>query len=235
MLPIVAITGAAGALGSAVAYRLHPHARLLLLDLEAAQARLDALAGELGAAIALGRDLTTDAGWDAVHAASVAQFGATPSGAALIAGGWAGGEPLHAAASEDTLRRMLALNAESVHLALRRLLPPMVAAGAGSVVVVGARPVERPWTASGAAAYAASKAAAVALAQVTAAEVREHGVRINAVLPSILDTAPNRASMPDADASRWVAPSSLAEVVAFLLSEAARDVSGAAIPVYGRA
>ncbi len=232
--PIVAITGAAGALGSALAARLAPGARLLLLDLPRSQARLDALAAELGG-IGVGHDFTSDAGWDAAHARSVEAFGAAPSGAALIAGGWAGGEPVHAAADDEVWRRMISLNADSVHLALRRLLPPMVAAGRGSVVVVGARQVERPWMGAGAAAYVAGKSAAVALAQAVAAEVLEHGVRVNAVLPSVLDTPANRAAMGDADPSRWVSPASLADVVAFLLSDAARDVSGAALPVFGRA
>jgi NAD(P)-dependent dehydrogenase (short-subunit alcohol dehydrogenase family) len=102
-------------------------------------------------------------------------------------------------------------------------------------VVIGSRAVERPWTSGGAAAYAASKAAVVTLAQAIAAEVLAHGVRVNAVLPSIIDTPANRSGMPGADPSAWVSPESLSRVIAFLLSDDARDVSGAAIPVYGRA
>src|SRR5262249_6398369 len=119
--------------------------------------------------------------------------------------------------------------------ALRALLPAMVEARAGSVVVVGSRVVERPWTSAGAAAYAASKAAVVTLAQTVAAEVLKDGVRVNAVLPSTLDTAANRRAMPKADPATWVTTESLAKVIAFLLSDDARDISGAAIPVYGRA
>jgi NAD(P)-dependent dehydrogenase (short-subunit alcohol dehydrogenase family) len=101
--------------------------------------------------------------------------------------------------------------------------------------VVGARAAVRPETSAGAAAYAASKAAVVALAQAAAAEVLKHGVRVNAVLPSILDTPANRAGIPGADFTRWVSVDSLAGVIQFLLSDAARDITGAAIPVYGRA
>ena len=75
----------------------------------------------------------------------------------------------------------------------------------------------------------------MALAQAVAAETTPYGVRINAVLPSVIDTAANRAAMGEADAARWVTPGSLAAVIEFLLSDAARDVSGAALPVYGRA
>jgi NAD(P)-dependent dehydrogenase (short-subunit alcohol dehydrogenase family) len=99
---------------------------------------------------------------------------------------------------------------------------------------VGARAAARPETGAGAAAYTASKAAVVALAQAVAAEVLEHGVRVNAVLPSILDTEPNRQAMPGADFRRWVGVESLASVISFLLSDDARDISGAAVPVYGR-
>jgi NAD(P)-dependent dehydrogenase (short-subunit alcohol dehydrogenase family) len=130
---------------------------------------------------------------------------------------------------------MMESNVGTVHAALRALLPGMVARKRGAIVVVGSRNVERPWTGASAAAYTASKAAAVAMAEAAAAEVLEHGVRINAVLPSTMDTPANRAAMPKADFSRWVTTQSAAGVIAFLLSDAARDVSGAAIPLYGRA
>jgi NAD(P)-dependent dehydrogenase (short-subunit alcohol dehydrogenase family) len=111
----------------------------------------------------------------------------------------------------------------------------MVARRSGSIVVVGSRSAESPASSARAAAYAASKAAVVALAQAVAAEVRDHGVRVNAILPSTLDTPANRTAMPKADASRWVSLESAAGLVAFLLGEEARDISGAAVPVYGRA
>ena len=130
---------------------------------------------------------------------------------------------------------MMGANLETVYRSLRALLPPMVAAGRGSIVVIGSRAAADPASSARAAAYAASKAAVVALAQAVAAEVRDVGVRVNAVLPSTLDTPANRAAMPKADASRWVSLPSAAGVVAFLLSDDARDISGAAVPVYGRA
>jgi NAD(P)-dependent dehydrogenase (short-subunit alcohol dehydrogenase family) len=110
----------------------------------------------------------------------------------------------------------------------------MVAAKNGSVVLVGSRAGVQPWTSAGAAAYAASKAAVVALAQAVAQEVLEHGVRVNVILPSTMDTPANRKAMPHADASKWVTTESVAAVIAFLFSDASRDVSGAALPVYGR-
>jgi NAD(P)-dependent dehydrogenase (short-subunit alcohol dehydrogenase family) len=109
--------------------------------------------------------------------------------------------------------------------------PSMVEAKHGSIVVVGSRAVERPWTSTGAAAYAA----VVTLAQTVAQEVLEHGVRINSILPSTMDTPANRSAMPSAGPTKWVSLDSASQVIALLLSEDSRDVSGAALSVYGRA
>jgi NAD(P)-dependent dehydrogenase (short-subunit alcohol dehydrogenase family) len=236
---IVAITGAAGALGGALAAHLAAQGyRVALLDTPRGKDRLLALAEALGgagrASVHLG-DLATPAGWSAAVADLEAALGGAPTHAALIAGGWQGGAPLHATGDDDVLGAMIQKNLETAYHALRALLPAMVSARHGSVVVVGSRAVERPWTSAGAAAYAATKSAVVTLAEVVAAEVLEHGVRVNAVLPSTMDTPANRAAMPDADPSRWVSLPSAAGVIAFLLSDDARDVSGAALPLYGRA
>jgi NAD(P)-dependent dehydrogenase (short-subunit alcohol dehydrogenase family) len=234
---IVCITGAAGALGSAVSRRaVKDGMRALLVDSEHARERLTKLEAELGAgraAAAVG-DITVDATWERALARSKDAFGALPTRAVLVAGGWKGGAPVHAERDDAAWRAMADANAGTVHRSLRALLPAMVAAKDGSVVVVGSRAAVQPWTSAGAAAYAASKAAVVALAQAVAAEVLESGVRVNAILPSTKDTPANRASMPKADPARWVATDSVAAVCAFLMSEASRDVSGAAIPVYGR-
>jgi NAD(P)-dependent dehydrogenase (short-subunit alcohol dehydrogenase family) len=129
---------------------------------------------------------------------------------------------------------MLEINLETARRSLHALLGGMVTRKQGSIVLVGSRAVERPWESSNASAYAVAKSAVVTLARVVAAEVQQHGVRVNAVLPSVIDTAANRRAMPKTDPARWVSPASLAEVIAFLLSDAARDVSGAVLPVYGR-
>jgi NAD(P)-dependent dehydrogenase (short-subunit alcohol dehydrogenase family) len=113
---------------------------------------------------------------------------------------------------------MLAANLATAHATLAALLPSMVSRKRGSVVVVGSTASVRPWESAGSAAYAASKAAVVALAQATAAEVHPAGVRVNAILPSTIDTPQNRAGMPDADFSKWVTAASIAGVVSFLLS-----------------
>jgi NAD(P)-dependent dehydrogenase (short-subunit alcohol dehydrogenase family) len=231
----IVVTGAAGALGSATARRLSTLGLGVALVSRAAEAdRTRALAAELGRAIAVDLDVGDVGAWTEVLARIERELG-PPTGAALIAGTWQGGTPLHAEADDRVWRAMLETNLDTVHASLRALLPGMVRRGKGSVVVIGSRAVERPWTSASASAYGASKAAVVALAQTVAAEVLASGVRVNAILPSTLDTPANRHAMPDVDPSRWVTTDSAAAVISFLLSDDARDVSGAAIPVYGRA
>jgi NAD(P)-dependent dehydrogenase (short-subunit alcohol dehydrogenase family) len=235
---IAVVTGAAGALGGAVAKTLADQGyKVALFDTAHNKDRLTALATNLGTdkAFAYASDFASDEAWSLALDAVKSAFGAMPTHAALAAGGWSGGAPLHETKDDAVYQHMIEVNVDSAYRALRALLPAMVSAHDGSIVVVGSRAVERPWTSTGAAAYAASKSAVVAIAQTVAQEVLEHGVRINAILPSTLDTPANRAAMPKADPSRWVSVSSAAGVIAFLLSDAARDVSGAVLPVYGHA
>ncbi len=148
------------------------------------------------------------------------------------AGGYAGGENLWAADSR-VLDRMLALNLTPGFLLARATVPVMLEAGRGSIVQVAARAGHA--RAPGAAAYAASKAAALALFDSLAEEVKGSGINVNSVVPSIFDTAANRAAMPEADHTRWPRPEEIASVIVFLCSDAARVIHGAAIPVYGNA
>ncbi|MCW5833947.1 MAG: SDR family NAD(P)-dependent oxidoreductase [Labilithrix sp.] len=235
---IVVITGAAGALGGALAETLAGRGyKVALFDTEPTKDRLDRLAASLGAgnAFAFASDFASDSAWGAALDGAKAALGGPPTYAALAAGAWAGGAPLHETKDDAIYQRMITANVDSTYRALRALLPAMVAAKSGSVVVVGSRAALRPWTSRGSAAYAAAKAAVVTIAQSVAEEVLDEGVRVNAILPSTMDTPANRAAMPDADPSKWVSLASAAGVIAFLLSDDARDVSGAAIPIYGRA
>lgn len=216
------VTGGSGALGSSVARVLAKRGHsVVLADSPRSKERLQPLAKELGAKTCA-VDLATPDGWKEVMAVA-----GEPSGAALVAGGWKGGM------DEETWSAMMTANVETVYRAFRAMLPGMQARKQGSIVVVGSRNVERPW--NGAPAYTASKCAAIGLARAAAAEVLDDGVRINAVLPSTMDTPANRASMPKADFSKWVMTDSVAAAIAFLLSDDARDISGAVLPIYGRA
>jgi len=236
MVDVALVTGAAGALGAEVARTLSSGGcKLALAGSQRGAPRLRELAAALGGASIVVGDVAAGATWAEAMPRIERELGSAPTLGALIAGGWRGGKPLHEETDDDTWRAMMTANLDTVHATLRAILPSMVARKRGSVVVVGSRAAEQPETSARAAAYAASKAAVVALAQAVAAEVLDEGVRINAVLPSTIDTPANRASMPKADASRWVSLPSAAGVIAFLLSDGARDITGAAVPLYGRA
>ncbi|MDP9001427.1 MAG: SDR family NAD(P)-dependent oxidoreductase [Myxococcota bacterium] len=233
---VALVTGAAGALGSEVARTLFRRGyKVVLVDTSTSAERLVQLAATLGNASVVTGDIAAEATWTGAITRIERELGAAPTVAALIAGGWRGGKPLHEEQSDDVWRAMMSTNVDTVHRSLQVLLPAMVARKRGSIVVVGSRAAVQPATSTGAAAYAAAKAAVVALAEAVAAEVVGHGVRVNAILPSTMDTPANRKAMPSEDPSRWVSLGSAAGVVAFLLSDDARDVSGAAVPVYGGA
>jgi NAD(P)-dependent dehydrogenase (short-subunit alcohol dehydrogenase family) len=149
-----------------------------------------------------------------------------------LVGGFADGGRVHETPVEQ-FEAQLRLNLRPTYLVTAAALPHLVAAGGGSVVCVGSRAALRPF--SGAAGYVTAKAALLALVSALAVEYRDDRVRVNAVLPSVIDTAANRAANPGADVSRWVTPEQIADVIAFLCSDASASTSGAHIPVYGRA
>ncbi|MBV8114341.1 MAG: SDR family oxidoreductase [Silvibacterium sp.] len=127
--------------------------------------------------------------------------------------------------------QMLALNLRSGYMLTRAAMGPMLKQKAGAIVNVVAKAAFDH--AAGASAYATSKAAAVAMMDCLAADAKGTGVRVNSILPSIIDTAANRKAMPDADFAKWPKPEDIAKVILFLCSDDARVIHGAAIPVYG--
>jgi NAD(P)-dependent dehydrogenase (short-subunit alcohol dehydrogenase family) len=145
-------------------------------------------------------------------------------------GGYAGGIKLWELETK-TLDTMLALNLRSGFTLARAVLPAMLKQRQGSIVNVAAKAAVDHG--AGAAAYAASKAAAVAMMDSLAADTQGTGVRVNSVLPSIIDTAANRQAMPNANFASWPKPEDIAQVILFLSSDAACSIHGAAIPVYG--
>jgi NAD(P)-dependent dehydrogenase (short-subunit alcohol dehydrogenase family) len=145
-------------------------------------------------------------------------------------GGYFGGAPLWELETK-TYEQMFALNLHAGCLLARATVPVMLRQGHGAIVNVAAKAALDH--AAGAAAYAASKAAAVALIDSLAADVKGKGVRVNTILPSIIDTEANRRAMPKGDFAKWPKPEDIARVILFLCSDEARVVHGAAIPVYG--
>jgi NAD(P)-dependent dehydrogenase (short-subunit alcohol dehydrogenase family) len=132
----------------------------------------------------------------------------------------------------DTWDTMYKVNVRTAVIACQAALPYLLQAGGGRIVNVGAMGAMKAATGMGA--YAASKAGVAKLTEALAEEMKDRGVTVNAILPSTLDTPKNRRDMPQADFTRWVAPAEAAEVIAFLVSDEARAVTGALIPVVGR-
>ncbi len=131
------------------------------------------------------------------------------------------------------LQDQLRVNLEPAWLVSGAALPAMLAAGEGAIVCVSSRTALQPF--SGGAAYAVAKAAVLAFVDALHVEYVQDGIRTNAVLPSIIDTPANRASMPDADPATWVTAAQIAATIAALCGPQTAATSGAHVPVYGRA
>lgn len=226
----VLVSGGTGALGRAVLSELlDSGARVVSTWI--AEHEVDAVREQLGEPDRLElvqADLSTDEG---AVAAVEAASGSALAGLVTLAGGFSSGGRLHEA-PPDEFERMLELNLMTAMRLVRAAVPKLVE-GEGSVVCVGARAALQPF--SGASGYVVSKAAVLALVRTLAIEYRDDGVRINAILPSVIDTPANREAMPGADHSTWVPPAEIARVIRFLLSADSAPVSGALMPVYGRA
>jgi NAD(P)-dependent dehydrogenase (short-subunit alcohol dehydrogenase family) len=172
---------------------------------------------------------------DALDETSVsAAFAAVPRAAAVVnlIGGFTPPQAL-SALDIGVLRQQFELNLVTAAIVTKYALPLLAERGGGAIVHVSSRVARERWENSFS--YSASKLGVVRLVEAAAVEGREHGVRVNCILPSIIDTPANRAALPQAKHERWPKPSELAAVLAFLVSDDAILISGAAIPVYGRA
>jgi NAD(P)-dependent dehydrogenase (short-subunit alcohol dehydrogenase family) len=226
----ILVTGGTGALGSAVvAAFLDAGWRVAVTWIEARELER---VGEREGLVLVEADLFDEAAVDRAVAEAAGDPAAPLQAVANLVGGYAGGARVHETSPED-FERQLSVNLRPTFLVTRAAVPHLIAAGGGSVVCVSTRAAVQPFP--GAAGYIVSKAAVLAFVKAIAIEYRDDGVRCNAILPSVIDTPANRASQPDADHSRWVAPAEIATVVRFLCSEESAPVSGAEVPVYGRA
>jgi NAD(P)-dependent dehydrogenase (short-subunit alcohol dehydrogenase family) len=160
----------------------------------------------------------------------VARFGGIDALVHLM-GGFAGGRSV-ADTDDATLEKMLDLNYRAAFYVARAVLPQMRQQGGGRILAVASRQAVEPGAMVGA--YSASKAALVALIRTIALENKDRSISANTVLPATLDTPANRAADPEADRSLWVHPSQVAALLVHLASDAGAQVTGAAIPVYGK-
>lgn len=225
----VLVTGAAGNLGRATAAAFAARgASLVLVD-----QRRDLLEAAFGAETAqrmlAPTDLLDQGAVDATARAAIDRFGRIDV-LCNVAGGFRMGEAVHET-SEATWSFLFDVNTRTLLHAVRAVVPYMLARGGGRIVNVGAFAAQRGAAQMGA--YTASKSVVIRLTEAMAAELRERHVNVNCVLPTVIDTPENRAAMPDADPSRWVAPDDLASAIVFLASPAARAIHGAALPVTG--
>jgi len=230
---VVMITGATGNLGSATVQAFaDAGARIVAVDRNPdKQAKMHpALAQSERHWLAAPVDLTAPADVKAVVEQAVARMGRIDVLVNTVGAFRAG--KLTQDTEVEVWDLMMNLNAKTAYLMCRAVAPHMRERKHGKIVNVAARA-----GLAGAAkmsAYSASKSAVIRLTETLAAELRREGVNVNCILPGTIDTPENREAMPDADFSRWVTPESLAEIILFLASGAARDMHGAALPVYGK-
>lgn len=229
----VVVAGGTGGLGRAVSLAFLREGATAIVTYRKEE-EFDALAAEAGAGSRLeGQRLdVTDEGAVAAFIAEVAAKHGRLDALVNAVGGYTGGVKLWEMETR-VFDQMLALNLRSGFVLARAVTPVMLKQGRGAIVNVASKAAVEH--AAGASAYAASKAAAVALMASLAADLKGTGVRVNSVLPSIIDTPANRAAMPKADFAAWPKPEEIARVILFLCSDDAVLVHGAAVPVYGNA
>jgi NAD(P)-dependent dehydrogenase (short-subunit alcohol dehydrogenase family) len=226
---VAIVTGGTGALGQSVVVRLLKDGASLAVpwvvpeEWDALQSR----AADGRARLHGGRADVTDEGAIAAFVADVLARHQRLDILVNTVGGFAGGDL--ASTSLGEWRRMMDLNLTSAAIGCRAVLPAMRAARSGRIVNVASRAVVPP--AGGFIAYTVAKSAVIALTQALAQEERPHGIAVNAVLPSTMDTPANRRAMPDADRAGWVSTEAVADVIAYLASDGAAAVSGACVAV----
>lgn len=224
------VTGGTGGLGAAVVGRLLGGGWRVVVPW-IVESELDRVERRHGLEL-VQADLFDPASVQHVVALAAEDAGAPLRGVVNLVGGFAAGGRVHETPIEE-FERQFRVNLRATYLVVSTALPHLIACGEGSIVCVGTRAALQPFP--GAAGYVSSKAAVIAFAHAVAVEYKNDGIRSNAILPSVIDTPANRASMPDADFDRWVKPAEIAGVIAHLLSSDSAPTSGAAIPVYGRA
>lgn len=223
---IALVTGANGGLGTSVTRALLEAGATVI----GVARKIDASEFAGSAFSAMSADITSAQAAKKVVEDIVGRHGTIDILAHLV-GGFAGGSRVDET-DDATFSQMFDLNVKAAFVMLREVIPAMRKAKSGRIVAIGSRAAEDPGPGVGA--YSASKAAVVSLLKTVARENRDLGITANVLLPGTMDTHSNRAAMPKADFSTWVKTESVAELVVWLAGDAGRDVTGAAIPVYGR-
>jgi len=228
---VVLVAGGTGGLGRAVSLAFLEEGATVIVTYRD-QSEIDALRSQVGKTALLegeSVDVTDETAVRQLIGGVLSEHGRL-DGLVNAVGGYAGGVPLWELESK-VFDRMLALNLRSGFILARAVVPGMLKQKSGAIINVASKAAFDH--AAGAAAYVASKAAAVAMMDSLAADLKGTGVRVNSILPSIIDTEANRKAMPGADFATWPKPEDIARVILFLCSDDAKLIHGAAVPVYG--
>jgi NAD(P)-dependent dehydrogenase (short-subunit alcohol dehydrogenase family) len=230
---VVIVTGSVGNLGMATALALQQvGAKTVLVD------RSNERLGENYANLANSPDYLLAGAVDLSKPDSLAQvvksaldrFGAIDALVNTV-GGWRGGKPAHETDLADW-DFLFGINLRTTLLCCHAVIPQMLKQGSGKIVNVASR--DALTGGAGYSAYSASKSAVLRLTESMAAELKNSNINVNCIMPGTIDTPQNRKAIPNADFSKWVEPAAIADVILFLISDAARAINGAAIPVYGK-
>jgi NAD(P)-dependent dehydrogenase (short-subunit alcohol dehydrogenase family) len=223
------ITGAAGNLGRGVAQAFAAQgANLVLVDLKR-ESLEKTYGGEDTKRLFAPANLLEQAQVDAAVASAMERFGGI-NVLCNIAGGFRMGEAVHET-TDANWNFLFDINARTLMHAARAVVPKMLSAGGGKIINIGAFAAQKGVAQMGP--YLASKSSVIRLTETMAAELREKNINVNCILPTTIDTPENRKGMPDADPSRWVPVADIAATIAFLASDGAKSIHGAAIPVTG--
>src|SRR5262245_40796355 len=231
---VVIVTGSVGNLGHATAKALiEAGAKTVLVD--HSKDRLPVSFPEIvnspNHLLAGGIDLTDAASLTGLVKQTCDRFGCI-DGLVNTVGGYRGGKPVHETDLADW-DFLFNVNLRTTLLCCRAVIPQMLRQKGGKIVNVASR--DGLMGSSGYAAYSASKSAVIRLTESMAAELKASDINVNCIMPSTIDTPQNRKAVPNADFSKWVTPEAIADVILFLISDAAGAITGAAVPVFGKA
>jgi NAD(P)-dependent dehydrogenase (short-subunit alcohol dehydrogenase family) len=220
MTRTVLIGGGAGALGSAVTAEFAAAGWRVVVPVRPGESAEDA--------VMVGADLTEPESVAEVMEVATAESGSPLRAVVNLVGGYASAGRVHETDIAD-FENQLRLNLRPAYLLTAAALPHLIAAGGGAIVCTSSRAAQRPF--SGAAGYITSKAGVLAFVDALAVEYARDGIRVNAIVPNVIDTPANRASQPDSDRKGWTAPADIAKVVRYLCEDESATVTGAHLPV----
>jgi len=234
-IKVAVITGATGALGRVVVKAFLDHGMRVVSTYrnEEKQNQLVDFLGEADALMSVKTDVTNEADVQALFQKVIEKYGRVDI-LLNIVGAYKGGTEI-ANTKEDDWDSMMSINLKSAFLCSKAALPHMMRQNYGRIINVASRTALEKRYRSKSGAYAVSKAGVVVLTETTAEETKRYDINVNCILPSTIDTPSNRQILPEADFSKWVKPEQIAKVLLFLVSEDSNTISGASIPVYGKA